>query len=80
MPHESYSRTPGDDVVVQVRVRRANLPSLEAGIVLGVDTLTGQPIELQLVPRDDGVHDLQVVTSPVSMFLTPSPVDAERVE
>ena len=72
-------RTPGDDVVVQVRVRSANLPALEDGVELGVDSLTGSAIELRLVPRADGVHDLEVVTNPLSMLATPDPVDAHVV-
>lgn len=71
-----HARTAGDDVIVQVRVRRANLPALEAGVQLGVDSLTGGAIELQLVPREDGVHELLVVTNPFPMLATPDPVDA----
>lgn len=76
---QASARTPGDDVIVQVRVRRANLPALERGVVLGLDNLTGGAIELRLVPRADGVHDLEVVTNPIAMAATPSPVDPEAV-
>lgn len=68
-------RTPGDDVVIQLRVRAANLPALEAGVQLGIDSLTRGAIELRLVPRDDGVHELEVVTNPIPMLATPEPVD-----
>lgn len=76
-----HLRTPGDDVVVQVRVRRANLPALEAagGVVLGIDDLTGQPITLRLVPRDDGTHNLEVVTNALAKAAVPEAVDARIV-
>lgn len=70
-------RAGGDDVVIQVRVRRANLPALEAGVELGVDHLTRGAIELRLVPRDDGIHELEVVTNPFPMLATPEPVVVE---
>jgi hypothetical protein len=73
-------RTPGDDVVIRVRVRRANLPNLERGIELGIDDMTHRPIELRLVPQADGVHALEVVTNPFPMMATPEPVDVERKE
>lgn len=76
---DEHLRTPGDDVVVQVRVRRANLPALEAGVVLGVDDLTKEPIALRLVPRGDGTHDLEVVTNPLAKAATSDPVDARIV-
>lgn len=78
---EQHLRTPGDDVVIQLRVRRANLPILEApdGVTLGLDALTGQTIVLRLVPRDDGVHDLEVITNALAKAATPDPVDAEIV-
>jgi hypothetical protein len=76
---DEHARTPGDDVVVQVRLRRANLPSLETGVCLGLDSLTGAAIELRLVPRADGVHDLEVVTNSIAMAAAPEAVDVEEV-
>lgn len=77
---ERRARAAGDDTIVQVRVRSANLPALEEGVRLGMDALTQRPIELRLVRRDDGVYDLEVVTNPVAMMATPDPVDAEEVQ
>jgi hypothetical protein len=77
---QSNSRTPGDDVVVQLRVRRANLAALEEGVQLGIDSLTGQAIEQRLVRQPDGVYGLEVVTNPIAMLSTPDPVDPEWVE
>jgi hypothetical protein len=72
-------RTPGDDTLVRVRVRTANLPALEAGVTLGTDDLTRRPIELRLVRRGDGTHDLEVVTGSAAKAATPDPVDPEIV-
>lgn len=76
---EGDVRSAGDDAIIRVRVRRANLSTLEAGVVLGVDALTLGEIELRLVPRDDGIHDLEVVTNALSAAATPDPVDVEVV-
>jgi hypothetical protein len=76
----AYERTEGDDVEVRVRVRRVNLPALEAGVELGIDLLTHRPIVMQLVARDDGTHDLMVVTNPIAKAAAPEAVDAEVVD
>jgi hypothetical protein len=73
---EQTARTPGQDTILNVRVRTANVAVLEAGVELGVDHLTGQQIQLQLLKRDDGTHDLLVVTNPFAAAGTPEPVDA----
>lgn len=76
----AYERSAGDDVVVQLRVRRVNLPALEQGIQLGVDSLTGQPIIHRLVRQPDGVYGLEVETNPFMMLASPEAVDVERVD
>lgn len=76
---ESHERTRGDDVVIQLRVRRANLPALEKGIELGFDWLTHRPIVLRLWSRSDGVHELEVITNAVAKAAAPDAVDAEIV-
>jgi hypothetical protein len=76
---EPPARTAGDDVVLRVRVRKVNLPRLEEGVELGLDLVTAQPIELRLVPRDDGTHDLQVITADPARSGVPDPVDVEEV-
>jgi len=76
----SEPRTPGDDVIIHLRVRRANLPNLEAGVRLGIDSLTGDAIQFRLAAGDDGVHELEVVTNPLSMMATPDPVNVERLD
>ena len=78
-PVPPADRTPGDDTVVQVRVRTTNLAALEQGVELGIDALTERPIELRLVLRDDGIHDLEVVTGFVAKAAIPDPVDPEIV-
>ena len=75
----THLRTQGDDAIIQLRVRRANLPALEAGITLGIDYLTARPIVLRLWRRDDGVHELEVVTNPIAAALASEAVDAEVV-
>lgn len=76
-PHD---RTPSDDdVVVQLRVRRANLAALEEGIQLGVDSLTGGAIEQRLVKQADGVYALEVVTNPFVAMAAPDAVDPVRL-
>lgn len=72
-------REPGDDVVVHVRLRRANVPALERGVTLGIDTLTRERIVLRLVPREDEIHDLEVETGAMGMAGAPEPVNAELV-
>lgn len=74
-----HARPAGDDVVIQLRVRRANLPELENGIELGIDHMTARPIELRLFARPDGVHELQVITNAAMMTAAPEPVGAEVV-
>lgn len=76
----AYERTEGDDVEVRLRVRRVNLPALEAGVELGVDLLTHRPIVMQLVARGDGTHDLMVITNPIAKAKAPEAVDAEVVD
>ena len=73
------ARTPGDDTVIRLRVRSANLPALEQGITLGLDNITGEAIELRLIRRDDGIHDLLVITNGLVPAVTPEPVDARRI-
>lgn len=74
-----HLRPAGDDVVLQLRVRRANLPALEQGIQLGIDSLTGQPIIHRLVRQDDGIYGLEVETNPVMMMAAPEAVDPKVV-
>lgn len=78
---EYHHRTPGDDTIIQLRIRTANLPALESpdGVTLGLDALTQSSIVLRLVPRADGIHDLQVITNAVAKAATPEPVDAQIV-
>jgi hypothetical protein len=59
----ALERPPGDDVVVQLRLRRTGLAELERGVTLGIDQLTGRPIEQRLVGDADGVYELEVVTN-----------------
>jgi hypothetical protein len=75
---ERDRRSSGDDVVIQVRVRRVNLPVLETGTELGIDAMTGLPIEVQLVKQPDGVYALRLVTNPYPPLSVPEAVDAER--
>lgn len=69
-------RTSGEDTILSVRVRAANVAALEAGVVLGIDLMTAGEIKLQLIKRDDGTHDLAVVTNPLAAANAPEPVDA----
>lgn len=80
LPSQGATREAGDDVVVQLRVRKANLSALEDGVQLGLDSLTGQPIELRLLKEPDGVYAIEVVTNPFPMLATPEPVSAEVVD
>lgn len=75
----AHLREPGDDIVLRIRVRRANLPALEHGVVLGIDALTDKPIVLRLVPRADEIHDLEVETGAMGMSGAPEPVNAELI-
>lgn len=73
-------RTDGDDVVLELRVRKANLPALEEGVTLGIDSLTGQPITLRLVGQPDGAYGMEVVTNAIVKAAAPEAVDATVVE
>lgn len=72
-------RTPGDDIDVRVRIRRANLPALLEGVTLGMDSLTRRPIRLRLVEQPDGVHALEIEANAITAASTPDPVDQTPV-
>lgn len=76
---QTYSRSRGDDEIVQLRVRSANLPMLVKGVTLGQDDITRGDIVLQLVPEADGTYAILVVTNGlVAASAVPEPVDVER--
>lgn len=77
---EPLPRPPGDDVVVELRLRRTGLAELERGVTLGIDQLTGRPIEQRLVKAPDGIYDLEVVTNMLAMLATTDPVAVEEVD
>lgn len=62
-----------ETVVVQVRIRRANVPALLNGIVLGTD-VSGKPIgvKFEVEPDNPQIHRL-VVLSPNPMGVVPKP-------
>jgi len=76
-------RTDGDDVIVMVRMRRANFERMRShGVQLGVDSVGGS-IGVQLVPLDApgdrDVYDLEFCGSMLAVLSTPEPVDVEAV-
>jgi hypothetical protein len=76
----SYRAPSDDDVVIQLRVRRANLDGMLEGITLGVDSLTHSAITQRLVDLGDGTYGLEVVTNPFVMAMAPDAVSPELVE
>lgn len=77
---QPLERPAGDDVVVQLRVRRTGLVELERGVTLGIDQLTGRPIEQRLVRAADGVYELEVVTNMLAAAGIEDRVAAVEVE
>lgn len=78
-----HARTAGDDVDVTVRVRRANLPSLIEGIVLGIDLYGRKPIRLRLksVMGEADTFTIEVETNTmVALEAVPEPANVEPVE
>ena len=68
---DQSSRPAGDDVILSVRVRRANLRVLEAGFKLPVDSI------VQFIPRDGDAHDFRIETT--RLGVVPDPVGMRRV-
>jgi len=72
-------RTPGDDIDILVRLRRANLPALVGGITLGMDALTRKAIRLQLVQIEPGTYALAIEANQITACSTPEPVNMEQI-
>ena len=77
----TQQRTSGQDKFIVIRIREANLQSLLAGVVLGTEATSGEPITLQLVPHSiDGSYELQAVTSSLCAQAIPEAVVLETVD
>lgn len=81
---EAVTRPAGDDVIVPVRVRKANLEALQRGVKLGIDAVTLRPITMRLVldPREGGatVYAIEIIASSLASASVPDPAGLEQID
>lgn len=69
-----------EEIIIRLKIRKANLPAMLSGVCLGLDASTGHPLGVRLEPEEGQkeIYRLSVVCPTSSVIATvPQPVFAD---